>query len=49
MSVPDNVKKHLSADEWDFWYEGKPAKTELPDPFDTIIVEKGEVRDGGSR
>jgi putative spermidine/putrescine transport system substrate-binding protein len=48
MSIPDNVKKHMSAAEWDFWYMGKPAATELPDPFDTIIVEKGDVRDGGS-
>ena len=48
MSVPENVKKHLEPAEWDFWYDGKPAAEELPDPFGTIIVEKGEVRDGGS-
>lgn len=48
MSVLDNVKKHLEPEEWDFWYEGKPAAKELPDPFGTIIVEKDEVRDGGS-
>ena len=48
MSVPENVKKYLEPEEWDFWYEGKPAARELPDPFGTIIVEKGEVRDGGS-
>ena len=48
MSVPDNVKKHLEPEEWDFWYEGKPAARELPDPYGAIIVEKGEVRDGGS-
>jgi putative spermidine/putrescine transport system substrate-binding protein len=48
MSVPDNVKGHLEAEEWDFWYEGKPAAKELPDPFGTPIVEQGEVRDGGS-
>ena len=48
MSVPDNVKKFLEPEEWDFWYEGKPAAKELPDPFGTIIVEEGEVRDGGS-
>jgi putative spermidine/putrescine transport system substrate-binding protein len=48
MSVPDNVKEQLTPAEWDFWYLGKPAATELPDPFETIIVEAGEVRDGGS-
>ena len=48
MSVPDNVKKHLSPEEWDFWYLGKPAAADLSDPFGTPIVTKGEVRDGGS-
>ena len=41
-------RKYLEPAEWDFWYEGKPAAKELPDPFGTIIVEKGEVRDAGS-
>ncbi len=48
MSVPENVKKHLPANEWDFWYMGKPAAEELPDPFGNPVVAKGEVRDGGS-
>jgi putative spermidine/putrescine transport system substrate-binding protein len=48
MSVPDNVKKHLDADEWDYWYMGKAAARDLPDPFGTIIVPEGEIRDGGS-
>ncbi|MEN8197991.1 MAG: extracellular solute-binding protein, partial [Pseudomonadota bacterium] len=48
MSVPDNVKKHLSPEEWDFWYGGKPATKVMADPFGTEIVKKGEIRDGGS-
>ncbi len=48
MSVPDTVKTHLEPEEWDYWYMGKPAAKELPDPFGTIIVPKGEIRDGGS-
>ena len=48
MSVPENVQKYLEPNEWDYWYMGKPAATELPDPFGTIIVPEGEVRDGGS-
>ena len=48
MSVPENVRKHLEPEEWDYWYAGKPAAKELPDPFGTIIVPEGEVRDGGS-
>ena len=47
-SVPENVKKHLSAEDWDYWYEGKPAAKDLPDPFGTIIIKKGAVREGGS-
>lgn len=47
-SAPDLVKKYLEREEWDYWYMGKPAAKELPDPFGTIIVPKGEVRDGGS-
>ena len=48
MSVTDNVKTHLEPAEWDYWYMGKAAAKELPDPFGTIIVPKGEIRDGGS-
>ena len=48
MSTPANTKKSLSAEEWDFWYEGKPAARELPDPFGSPLVPKGKVRDGGS-
>ncbi len=48
MSVPDNVQKNLPAVEWDYWYAGKAAAQELPDPYGDIIVPKGEIRDGGS-
>ena len=48
MSTPANTKKSLPAAEWDFWYEGKPAAMELPDPFGSPLVAKGAVRDGGS-
>ena len=30
------------------WYDGKPAAKDLPDPFGTIIIKKGDVRSGGS-
>ena len=48
LSTPANTKKSLSAEEWDFWYEGKPAARELPDPFGSPLIAKGEGRDGGS-
>jgi len=48
MSAFEPVKKHLPKDEWDFWYEGKAAAKELPDPFGNPLIDKGLVRDGGS-
>lgn len=48
MSAPEPVKAALPAEEWDFWYEGKAAAKELPDPFGTPLIKKGQVRDGGS-
>jgi putative spermidine/putrescine transport system substrate-binding protein len=47
-SIPENVQKYLEPQEWDFWYQGKPAAKDLPDPFGTIIIKKDEVREGGS-
>jgi putative spermidine/putrescine transport system substrate-binding protein len=47
-SIPDNVKKNLQPEEWDYWYMGKAAAKDLPDPFGTIIIKKGETREGGS-
>jgi len=47
-SIPENVKAHLDPADWDYWYEGKPAAKDLPDPFGTIIIKKGDVRTGGS-
>jgi putative spermidine/putrescine transport system substrate-binding protein len=48
MSAYTPVKDHLSPEEWDYWYLGKPAAKELNDPFGNPLVAKGEVRDGGS-
>jgi putative spermidine/putrescine transport system substrate-binding protein len=48
MSAYEPVKAHLPKDEWDYWYEGKPAAKELPDPFGNPLVEEGTTRDGGS-
>ena len=48
MSAREATRKRLSPAEWDYWYEGKPAREDLPDPFGEICVHAGEVRDGGS-
>jgi putative spermidine/putrescine transport system substrate-binding protein len=45
---PQSAKTVLTPAEWDYWYDGKPAATDLPDPFGRISIKAGEVRDGGS-
>ena len=47
-SVPENAKKFLSQAEWDYWYGGKPAATDIMDPFGKLMEKKGGVRDGGA-
>lgn len=48
MSVPDRVRRFLSPEEWDYWYEGKPAAHDLPGPDGRLAIRAGEVRSGGS-
>jgi putative spermidine/putrescine transport system substrate-binding protein len=47
-AVPENAKKYMSAAEWDFWYQGKPAAEDMIDPFGKKLEPKGAVRDGGA-
>ncbi len=47
-AAPDNARKYMKPEEWDFWYEGKPAAIDMIDPFGTKIESQGAVRDGGS-
>ena len=47
-SVLDTVKKTMSPEEWDYWFEGKPAKVEIKDPYGALMEKPGAVRDGGS-
>jgi putative spermidine/putrescine transport system substrate-binding protein len=47
-SVPETTKAALSAEEWDYWYDGKPAAIEIKDPFGSVMEQPGRVRDGGS-
>ena len=38
---PENARKFLTAAEWDYWYDGKPAATEmLPDPFGKPAIRR---------
>ena len=42
-------KPAFTMDEYDFWYNGKPAATDLPGITGHVgDVKKGQVRDGGS-
>ncbi|APZ90984.1 ABC transporter substrate-binding protein [Fuerstiella marisgermanici] len=48
ISNPERSRKHLRPEEWEYWYEGKPAATDLNGTDEKTVVRKGEVRDGGS-
>jgi putative spermidine/putrescine transport system substrate-binding protein len=45
---PSTAKKFLSEAEWDYWYGGKPAATDIMDPFGKLVEKAGRARDGGS-
>ena len=44
----DTAKEYMSADEWAFWMEGKPAATDILSPEGKVMEKAGTVRDGGS-
>ena len=45
--LPERAQKYLEPAEWDYWYEGMPAATVLPDPFGQPAIPAGHVREGG--
>jgi putative spermidine/putrescine transport system substrate-binding protein len=47
-SVPETVKKFLTPAEWDYWYDGKPAATDIVDPYGKLMEKAGRSRDGGA-
>ncbi|MEM1346387.1 MAG: extracellular solute-binding protein, partial [Pseudomonadota bacterium] len=47
-AVPETSKDFMSADEWGFWFEGKPAAGDITNPFGQVMEQAGAVRDGGS-
>jgi len=48
ISNPERSREELSAPEWDFWYQGKVATTDLRGTDGNISVRKGDTRAGGS-
>ena len=47
-AVLETARTQMSAEEWDFWMEGKPAVADIVSPTGEKIESKGSVRDGGS-
>jgi putative spermidine/putrescine transport system substrate-binding protein len=47
-AAPETARNFMSAAEWDFWYEGKPAAEDMVDPFGKTLAKAGTTRDGGS-
>ena len=44
----DTAKEYMSADEWGYWIEGKPAEGDILSPEGAVMEKAGAVRDGGS-
>jgi len=47
-AVPKTAKQFMTADEWGYWMEGKPAKGSILSPTGQKVDGPGSVRDGGS-
>jgi putative spermidine/putrescine transport system substrate-binding protein len=47
-AVLETAKQYMSADEWGFWMEGKPAQADILSPEGKVMEKAGTVRDGGS-
>jgi len=48
ISNPQRARDLMSQAEWDYWYEGKEASTDLRGTDGKISVKKGNIRTGGS-
>ena len=47
-AVPETSKNFMTADEWGYWFEGKPAAGDITNPQGQVMEHAGAVRDGGS-
>ncbi|MFD1694743.1 ABC transporter substrate-binding protein [Roseibium aestuarii] len=47
-AVPETSKEFMDANEWGYWFEGKPATDVIKNPFGDAMAQAGETRDGGS-
>lgn len=46
--LPETARAHMSVEEWDYWYGGKPAACDLYGVSGELVVRTGESREGGS-
>jgi putative spermidine/putrescine transport system substrate-binding protein len=47
-AVLETAKENMTANEWGYWMEGKPATADIVSPDGKVIDHAGAVRDGGS-
>ena len=47
-AVLETAKTQMSANEWGYWMEGKPATEAIKSPDGREIAKAGDTRDGGS-
>ncbi|ANL66594.1 spermidine/putrescine ABC transporter substrate-binding protein [Rhizobium phaseoli] len=44
----ETAKNFMTADEWGYWIEGKPAQGDILSPEGKVMEKAGAVRDGGA-
>ena len=47
-AAPETAKNFMTADEWGYWMEGKPAAGDIVAPDGKVMEKAGAVRDGGA-
>lgn len=48
ISNPQRARENMTPQEWDYWYDGKVAATDLRGTDGRVSVKKGSIRRGGS-
>jgi putative spermidine/putrescine transport system substrate-binding protein len=47
-AVLETAKQYMSADEWGYWMDAKPAQGDIVSPEGKVMEKAGAVRDGGA-
>ena len=48
IANPERSRSYLGANDWDYWYAGRPAEHVFTGPEGHTLIEPGQVRHGGS-